>query len=189
MYMFQLRKPRARRVEIRKNRPDITSLRQAITDGRVLGLLAVVLLFWLSAFFITLLREQMVRHRLDEYAQQDILSRVEFYFTNTARLVELQQAARETTPRVYRVVPNPFAELQRALLALPEDVNRLSPEQLPKSYKLDLSTIVAIKKINSGQPEEYKKWVAAYIQKLIEERDKGNLIVLDQDDWQQERNS
>src|SRR5882762_11555936 len=95
MYMFQIRKPRARRVEIRKNRPDITSFREAITDNRVIGLLAVVVVFWLAAVFITLLREQMVRHRPDEYAQQDIVSRGEFYYTNTERLVEIQQADRE----------------------------------------------------------------------------------------------
>jgi len=40
--MFQIRKPRARRVEIRKNRPDITSLKEAITDSRFLSLVAVV---------------------------------------------------------------------------------------------------------------------------------------------------
>src|SRR5439155_26025622 len=110
-YMFQIRKPRARRVEIRKNRPDITSFREAITDNRVLGLLAVVLVFWLAAVFVTLLREQMVRHRPDEYAQQDIVSRVEFFYTNPEQLWALQQAAREATPRVYRAVPSPFAEL------------------------------------------------------------------------------
>ena len=55
--MFQIRKPRARRVEIRKNRPDITSLKDAITDGRFLSLVAVVAVFWLLAVMITLLRE------------------------------------------------------------------------------------------------------------------------------------
>jgi len=74
-------------------------------------------------------------------------------------------------------------------LALPEDVTRLTPEQLPKSLKLDGSSIIALKKINKETPEEYKKWVAAYIAKLNEERDKGNLIVLDQEEWQEERNS
>ena len=138
MYMFQIRKPRARRVEIRKNRPDITSFKEAITDNRVIGLLAVVVVFWLAAVFITLLREQMVRHRPDEYAQQDIVSRVEFYYTNTERLVELQQAAREATPRVYRAVANPFAELQRTLLALPEDVTRLTAEQLLDSIAMTM---------------------------------------------------
>jgi hypothetical protein len=187
--MFQIRKLRARRVEIRKNRPDITSFREAVTDPRVLGLLAVVLVFWLLAVFITLLREQVVRYRPDQYAQQDINSRVEFYFTNTERLVELQQAARDAAPRVYRAVANPFADLQKTLLGLPEDVARLTPEQLPKTLKLDGSSITALKKIHMETPEEYKKWVAAYIAKLLELRDKGNLIVLDQEDWQEERNS
>ena len=47
--MFQIRKHRARRVEIRKNRPDITSLKEAVTDSRFLSLVAVVVMFWLCA--------------------------------------------------------------------------------------------------------------------------------------------
>src|SRR3954470_16780408 len=100
--MFQIRKPRARRIEIRKNRPDITTVKEALTDGRILSLLAVVVAFWLIAVVITLLREQVVRYRPDDYAHADITSRVNFYYTNTERLVELQQAAREASPRVYR---------------------------------------------------------------------------------------
>src|SRR5207245_204265 len=188
-HMFQIRKPRARRIEIRKSRPDITSLKEALTDSRFLSLVAVVVVFWLLAVFITLLREQVVRYRPDEYAHGDITSRVDFYFTNTERLVELQQAAREASPRVYRAVANPFADLQKTLLALPDDVNRLTPEQLPKSLHLDTSTITALKQISRETPEEYKKWVAAYIAKLTDARDKGNLIVLDPEDWQEERTS
>src|SRR5438045_6001681 len=152
--MFQIRKPRARRVEIRKNRPDITSVKEAITDSRFLSLVAVVVAFWLCAGFITSLREQVVRYRPDQYAHEDITSRVDFYFTNTERLVELQQAAREAAPRVYRAVANPFADLQKALLALPEDVTKLTPEQLPKSLHLDTSTITALKQIALETPEE-----------------------------------
>src|SRR5438132_7483381 len=186
-YMFQIRKPRARRVEIRKNRPDITTFKEAIADGRFLSLVAVVVVFWLLASFITLLREQVVRYRPDEYAHEDITSRVEFYFTNTERLVELQQAARDAAPRVYRAVANPFAHLQKTLLALPEDVTKLTPEQLPKTLYLDGSTITALKQIAKETPEEYKKWVAAYVTKLTELRDKGNLIVLDVEDWKDEK--
>src|SRR4030095_10683376 len=163
--MFQIRKPRARRVEIRKNRPDITSVKEAISCSLFMSLVAVVVIFWLCASFITLLREQVVRYRPDQYAHEDITSRVEFYFTNTEWLVELQQAAREAAPRVYRPVANPFVDLQRTLLALPEDVKRLTPEQLPKSLRFDTSTITALRQIaDSPQTiEEYKKWVAGYI--------------------------
>jgi putative nucleotidyltransferase with HDIG domain len=187
--MFQIRKPRARRVEIRKNRPDITSVKEAVTDGRFLSLVAVVVVFWIGAAFITMLREQVVRYRPDDFAHEDITSRVDFYFTNTERLVELQQAAREAAPRVYRPVANPFADLQKTLLALPEDVNRLTPEQLPKPLRLDTSTITALKQIADSKPtgEEYKKWVAGYISKLTEARDRGDLIVLDPEEWQDER--
>src|SRR4051794_36193647 len=169
-HMFQIRKPRARRVEIRKNRPDITSVKEALTDSRFMSLVAVVVIFWLCASFITLLREQVVRYRPDQYAHEDITSRVEFYFTNTERLVELQQAAREAAPRVYRPVANPFADLQRTLLALPEDVTRLTPEQLPKALRLDTSTITALRQIAEKPQtvEEYKKWVAGYITKLTD---------------------
>jgi putative nucleotidyltransferase with HDIG domain len=186
--MFQIRKPRARRIEIRKNRPDIQTVGEAVRDPRVLGLGAIVLGFWITAVAISILREQVVRHRPGEIAQEDITSRVEFYYTNPQSLIELQQAAREAAPRVYRAVPTPFAELQRTLLALPEDVARLTPEQLPKSLRLDGSSITALKKIYIETPQEYKKWVAGYIEKLTDLRDKGNLIVLDQEDWQAERN-
>src|SRR5438132_8162380 len=127
-HMFQIRKPRARRIEIRKSRPDITSLKEALTDSRFLSLIAFVVVFWLCAVFITLLREQVVRYRPDDYAHADVTSRVDFYYTNTERLVELQQAAREAAPRVYRAVANPFADLQNTLLAMPEDVTKLTPE-------------------------------------------------------------
>src|ERR1051325_3935440 len=187
--MFQIRKPRARRAEIRRNRPDIANVKDALTDSRFLSLVAVVVAFWLCAVFITLLREQVVRYRPDQYAHEDITSRVEFYFTNTERLVELQQAAREAAPRGYRPVANPFADLQKTLLGLPQDVKQLSAEQLPKALRLDTSTITALKQIaeNPQTAEEYKKWVAGYIARLIEARDRGNLTVLDAEDWQDER--
>jgi hypothetical protein len=59
--MFRLRKYRARRAEIRKNRPDAAQVWHAIQEPEVCASLAIVLAFWIAATAITLLRDQIVR--------------------------------------------------------------------------------------------------------------------------------
>jgi hypothetical protein len=183
---FRHRKFRPRRVEIRKNRPDLSSVWQTITTPQVMAAIGIAAGFWVAAAGITTLREQMVRYRPDQYAQEDILSRVEFGFINAERETEIKQEASAAAPRVFRAVPKAFGELEAALLALPEDVSRVLPEQLPRELRLDSGAITKLKRIQVDGADDYKKWVKTYVESLRGLRDKGRLVVLSRADLQEE---
>jgi putative nucleotidyltransferase with HDIG domain len=131
----------------------------------------------------------VVRHRPDSHARENIFSRVDFDYTDPQMVARLKEAAREASPRVYRAVPECFDELERTLLALPEQVVRLSPEQLPPELRLDGGTITALKQIHAQDKEPYQRWVRAYTAQLREARDKGKLIVLPREEWLSETRS
>lgn len=183
---FSHRKHRPRRVEIRKNRPDLSSVWQNITTPQIRTAICTAAGFWLLATGITTLREQMVRYRPDQYAQEDILSRVEFRYINPERETELKQEASAAAARVYRASPKAFTELEAALLALPGDVSRLLPEQLPKELRLDSGAITKLKQIQVEGVDDYKKWVKTYVDSLRGLRDKGKLVILSPADLQEE---
>src|SRR5690349_17975945 len=109
--MFRLTKYRSRRVEIRKNRPEAGSFWRTLRQPRVTASLLVAVTFWLVASAVTLLRDQMVRYRQDQYAAQAVLSRVGFDYSDPDRVTEIRQRARESASRVYRATANTFVEL------------------------------------------------------------------------------
>src|SRR5687767_6338705 len=106
--MFRVRKYRPRRAEIRKNRPDLAPVWQTITRPQILTSLGIALGFWVTVVAITTLRERMVRYRVGDFAQEDILSRVEFRYFDVEREADLKKEARELAPRVYRANPTAF---------------------------------------------------------------------------------
>src|SRR5688572_4647895 len=110
--MFNLRKQRPRRAEVRRNRPDIGSPWRPLRDPVVLTSLGIALAFWLVASGVAGLRERIVRHRPGEYVHEDVTSRVEFSYMNPVLAAEIQQRARDRAPRVYRAVAQPFAEIE-----------------------------------------------------------------------------
>src|SRR4051794_25366479 len=166
--MFQNPKCRARREEIRKNRPDAAQSWNPLKSPPVLAAAGIAVGFWIIAVAITTLREQIPRARADQFVHQDILSRVAFDSINHDRVNELRQQARDSAPRVYRVNPTSFANLERDLLSLPSDVTNRSPDQLPKDLKLDSGSITLLKKIQTDPNgmDEYRKWVHSYVEQL-----------------------
>ena len=187
--MFRIRKHRPRRVAIRKNRPDAAPLWHTLRTPAVMGAIAIALGFWIIASAVSTLRERVVRHRPDQYAHENIFSRVDFDYTDPQVVTRLKEAAREASPRVYRAADTCFDDLERTLLALPEQVVRLAPDQLPKELRLDGGTITALKQIHAQNKEQYPKWVRSYTDQLRAARDQGKLIVLPQDEWLSETRS
>ncbi|HEX2972513.1 MAG TPA: HDIG domain-containing protein [Tepidisphaeraceae bacterium] len=177
--MFRWRKYRARRAEIRRNRPDASQLWQAVQDPAVQVSFAILIAFWAIAATITLLREQMVRYRPDQYVHEDIASRVSFSYTNPERVAEIRQAAREAAPRVYRQKRDAFDQLERRLLALPEDAARGVSPRLAKDLEyLDSAAITLLIQIHRDNLEDYKKWVRNYASQLREACHQRQLVIL-----------
>jgi putative nucleotidyltransferase with HDIG domain len=182
--MLRKEKCRARREEIRRNRPDAVHGWNAFKSPQTMTAIAIALGFWLVAVGITSVHDQIVRVRPEQFVHEDVLSRVAFDSVNQDRVNELRQAARDAAPRVYRVVPNCFANLERQLLSLPSDVSNRAPEQLPRDLKLDSGAITLLKKVHTdlNGDEEYRKWVHSYIEQLSKARDSGVLVVLPKED-------
>lgn len=182
--MTQSPKSRARREEIRKNRPDVAQGWNAFRSPQVLTALGIAVAFWVLATLVTSSHEDIVRVRPDQFVHEDVLSRGEFDSTNQDKVNDLRQQARDAAPRVYRALPASFTQLQRQLLSLPSDVASRSAEQLPKDLKLDSGAITLLKKIHgaAADEDEYRKWVQKYVDQLSGLRDNGVLAVLPQKD-------
>ncbi len=178
--MFPFRRIKPRRQQVRESRPDLAPVWQSIGTPQITWALGVALGFVLLAMAITLLRERMVRVRPEQFVTEDVTARVEFFSIDPQRVNEARQQARESCPSVYRVNPKCFDQIQRILMALPEDATRRTPEQLPKELALDSGTITALKKLAADKTEmdEYRKWVQSYIGLLTDWRDKGVLVIL-----------
>ncbi|MCY2955079.1 MAG: HDIG domain-containing protein [Planctomycetota bacterium] len=130
--------------------------------------LVIVVAFWAVATTISMLREQIVRCRPDEYVNEDVCSRVSFSYTNPERVAEIRQAARDAASRVYRVKGGAFDALERRLVSLPEDVGGVVGQGLPKEVAepMDSGSITLLKEIRRSSLEDYKKGVASYVNQL-----------------------
>jgi hypothetical protein len=90
--MFWSRKYGARRTEVRKNRPDRSV--NFWSDLKARGIttsLAIALVFCIIASAIVLLREDAVPYRPGQYVPQDVLSRIDFAFTDVDRLTQARK--------------------------------------------------------------------------------------------------
>jgi cyclic-di-AMP phosphodiesterase PgpH len=150
----------------------------------MLASLGIALTFWLVGSGIASLRERIVRHRPGQYVHEDVTSRVAFAYVNPILVAEIQQRAREAAPRVYRAVAQPFAEVERQLLGLPEAVSMRLPQQLPKTItdNLDGGTITVLKRVHLEYPDDYKRWVRHYVGLLEQAAAAGKLVVLPHDE-------
>src|SRR4051812_33869066 len=137
--MFWSRKYGARRTEVRKNRPDLGgSLYSELKAKGVVGSLGVAVAFCLVASAIVLLRDSAVPYKPGQYVPQDILSRVDFTFTDPERLTKAKLDSRESVPHVYKPAGDAWGDLRTALLELPERVGHKTASQLPSKLATDL---------------------------------------------------
>lgn len=180
--MARTGKDRARRVSIRKNRPDGSSFRELVKTPEVRLSLSIAIAFWVAAAAILTLRERTVRYRPDQYVHNDVLSRVEFYASNREQHLEQQQEARDAAPRVFTAVPKVFGKLEATLSLLPEEVAKRSADQIPEQWGLDAGTITALRNIHLENAADYKQWVSQYIDMLREAQNTGQLVILPEEE-------
>jgi cyclic-di-AMP phosphodiesterase PgpH len=165
--MFWSRKYGARRTEVRKNRPDKPGGLWAQLQARgVVGSLSVAAVFCLVASAIVLLREDSVPYRPGQYVPQDVLSRVDFSFTDVDRLTQARKERREGEPRVYKPAGDSWANLETALLELPDRIGDKPVAQLPAdliaALRLDPGSEPVLTVFRKAQSGEAKKdWQAS----------------------------
>jgi putative nucleotidyltransferase with HDIG domain len=137
--MFWSRKYGARRTEVRKNRPDLGgNLYSDLKARGIIGSVVIAGVFCIVASAITMLRENAVPYKPGQYIPQDVLSRVDFSFSDPERLTAARQDRRESEPHVYRTVGDAWGDLKAALLELPERVGNKDVTQLPGTLATDL---------------------------------------------------
>jgi putative nucleotidyltransferase with HDIG domain len=133
-------KSRSRREEIRKNRPDAARLDwEALRASGVTTSLGIAATFFVLATGILMLRQEVVRYRPNQWIPHDIVSRVDFNHFDGRRVSAAQAAAREREPRVYVAAGDPWEDLRRDLLALPDRVANAAADALPA----DLAGVLA----------------------------------------------
>ena len=178
----------ARRTEIRNKRPDAdrTFLNVMRSHG-AMPTIAVAIVFFLLASAILMLRRDVIRWRPGQAVQSDIVSRVDFTFTDPDVLAQKRREARDGTPRVYKSNGDVWTPVQEMLMSLPDRVEGDSRAALPPvlSEALDSGTVTALRQINTkDRRRQYEKSVEDYVNALMNHTDKhfGSqvpLIVLD----------
>jgi len=132
------RKRGARRMEIRKNRPDVGGarwLREARADGS-LTTFWIAVGFFIATAAVMSLRENVIGYRPGQYASHDIFSRVKFSYRDKDELEKSKRLEREMEPRVYSPVePELWKKLEDALLSLPQQVANLRDDELPSKLR------------------------------------------------------
>ena len=137
--MFWSRKYGARRTEVRKNRPDLGgSLYSELKARGVIGSLGVAFVFFIAASAIVTLRDSAVPYKPGQYVPQDVLSRVDFSFTDQSRLTKAKQERRDSEPHVYTAAGDAWGALESAIDELPERVGDKDSSQLPGNLATSL---------------------------------------------------
>jgi hypothetical protein len=165
-------KSRSRRAEIRKNRPDAAWLDwQGLRSSGVLASLGIATTFFVVAWGILSLRQEVVPYRPGQWIPHDIVSRVDFSYRDKDVLSETRRKRRESEPRVYRVSSDAWSHLRRELLTLPDrvaDPAASAPGQLPKPLGavLDGGAVTALRQYatQKGNREVYEQKVNAYVE-------------------------
>jgi hypothetical protein len=153
-------KSRSRREGIRKNRPGATWLDwDRLRGSGALASAGIAAAFFLCAWSILTLREEVVAFRPGQWIPHDVVSRVDFAHRDKDVLAHMRRQKRDAEPRVYK--SNPAAEgdaweqLRRELLALPNrlvDPNSLVDGKLAEKLEaaLDGGAVTALRQYASG---------------------------------------
>ena len=121
------------------------------TGGAVsLGIAAI---FFLAVTAVLLLRTDAPRHRVDDYLNYPLHSRVDFSYLDSVRFETAQKYASEAEPRVYR--PNPafsWNTLEQDLKRLPDTVAGKTAADLPEPLRgaIDGPAILALAQYQSA---------------------------------------
>ena len=101
-FMEAAPKSRSRRAEIRKNRPDTLRLDwQELKASGATTSVGIVVGFFVIAYGILLLRQDVIPYRPDQPLTHDIVSRVAFAYPDRNRLIAEQDRRKWLEPRVY----------------------------------------------------------------------------------------
>lgn len=116
-------KSNSRRAVIRDKCPDrFGSYWRDLRASGAFRTLGIAVVFCIMAIGIVMLREDVVPYRPGQYVPQDILSRVDFTYHDRGLLIKARQDARDSQPRVYKTNGEPWSELEKSLLELPDRV-------------------------------------------------------------------
>ncbi len=155
--------------------------------------LGIAVIFCILAIGIVMLREDVVSYRPGQYVPQDILSRVDFTYHDRALLGKARQDARDSQPRVYKANGEPWSELEKSLLDLPDRLAGKKFEDVDPSLsallELDgntgaLSELLLI----ASDPKEkqaYENQVKEYIAALI----RKDLLIVPEKNYREEWDS
>jgi putative nucleotidyltransferase with HDIG domain len=118
-------KSRSRRAEIRKNRPDTLRFDwQELKASGVPMSVGIVVAFFLLAYAILMLRQDVIPYRPDQPITHDIVSRVAFVYPDKNKLALEQDRAKWKEPRVYQLNDiagqDAWERLEKDLLSLPD---------------------------------------------------------------------
>src|SRR5207247_6534641 len=167
-------KSRSRRAEIRKHRPDRAWLDwHGLRASGALASLAIAAAFFVVAWGILTLRQEVVPYRPGQWIPHDIVSRVDFSYPDKDLLAQMRHQRRESEPRVYRAQADAWSQLRRDLLTLPDrvtDPDAKALGQLPKPLGsvLDSGAVTALRQYatDKGAREVYEQKVNAYVDGL-----------------------
>ena len=187
-------KSRMRRAEIRRSRPEAPRFdwNKWKEDG-VATSLAIATAFFICATAILMWRQDVIPYRPGQWIPHDIVSRVRFSYRDPDLFATRQLEARQSEPRIYKANGDPWADVQKVLLELPDRVADGSAE-LPDDLKnvLDNGTAIKLRQYLSGpQREQYVQKIEAYIQMLRQYPIVSNgrtwpLVILPKDERQED---
>lgn len=148
--------------------------------------------FWLAVTLMFLFRKDVVTYRPGEYLPHDIFARTDFKFFDQALHDERVKFFRESAPRAYhRLDGDPWSKIQDYLLALPDTVQGLSPQELnpPLNTILDSGSVTELEQDRTGadrqQYETDIRQFIAYAQRHIVPDDQP-LVIISQADRDEE---
>src|SRR5215213_5120512 len=163
-------KSRSRRAEIRKNRPDTLRLDwQELKASGATTSVGIVVGFFVLAYGILLLRQDVIPYRPDQPLTHDIVSRVAFAYPDRNKLVLEQDLRKWREPRVY--APNgatgqdAWDRLEKSLLTLPDRAaaGPTPPRDIAQVFD-DPGSLTALKLIASGDGRQtYAASVSGFV--------------------------
>lgn len=160
-------------------------LRETMKSPGTAWSLTIAIAFWISLSLILLLRNDVVAYRPGDFAPSNLYARVDFQHFNADEFTRAKENAQLLEPNVYKMVGDPWADLEQSLLVLPERVRPLKLEQLDfdLASTLDSASLARLKEY--AEPDQREQWSAA-VKAYIESIRKLQLVILTDDRRQKE---